>query len=72
MTAKRLKVIVTRRLPDPVEIRLKELFDTELNETDVNVFSTGLSSKEETELEQFRQDDLSYANEPTEDYYRKL
>ena len=35
MTAKRLKVIVTRRLPDPVEIRLKELFDTELNETDV-------------------------------------
>ena len=35
MTAKRLKVIVTRRLPNPVEIRLKELFDTELNETDV-------------------------------------
>ncbi|MEE2879129.1 MAG: D-glycerate dehydrogenase [Pseudomonadota bacterium] len=35
MTAKRLKVIVTRRLPDPVEIRLKELFDTELNETDI-------------------------------------
>ncbi|WP_084398570.1 2-hydroxyacid dehydrogenase [Henriciella aquimarina] len=35
MTAERLKVIVTRRLPDPVEIRLKELFDTELNETDV-------------------------------------
>ena len=35
MTAKRLKVIVTRRLPDSVEIRLKELFDTELNETDV-------------------------------------
>lgn len=29
-----LKVIVTRRLPDPVELRLKELFDTELNETD--------------------------------------
>lgn len=35
MTAKRLKVIVTRRLPDPVEIRMKELFDTELNETDI-------------------------------------
>lgn len=34
MPAKRLKVIVTRRLPDPVELRLKELFDTELNETD--------------------------------------
>jgi len=34
MPAKRLKVIVTRRLPDPVELRLKELFDTELNQTD--------------------------------------
>jgi glyoxylate reductase len=29
--AKKLKVIVTRRLPDPVETRLKELFDAELN-----------------------------------------
>ncbi|MEL7231062.1 MAG: D-glycerate dehydrogenase, partial [Pseudomonadota bacterium] len=35
MSAKRLKVIVTRRLPDAVEIRLKELFDTTLNESDV-------------------------------------
>ncbi len=35
MSAKRLKVIVTRRLPDPVELRLKELFDTELNEADI-------------------------------------
>ncbi len=34
MPTKRLKVIVTRRLPDPVELRLKELFDTELNQTD--------------------------------------
>ncbi|MEM9937661.1 MAG: D-glycerate dehydrogenase [Pseudomonadota bacterium] len=34
MSAKRLKIIVTRRLPNPVELRLKELFDTELNETD--------------------------------------
>jgi glyoxylate reductase len=34
MPAKRLKVVVTRRLPGPVELRLKELFDTELNETD--------------------------------------
>jgi glyoxylate reductase len=34
MPAKRLKVVVTRRLPDPVELRLKELFDTDLNETD--------------------------------------
>jgi len=35
MSAKRLKVVVTRRLPDPVELRLKELFDTDLNEADV-------------------------------------
>ena len=34
MASKRLKVIVTRRLPDPVELRLKELFDTELNSAD--------------------------------------
>ncbi|MCF6328657.1 MAG: D-glycerate dehydrogenase [Henriciella sp.] len=34
MPTKRLKVIVTRRLPDPVELRLKELFDTELNQND--------------------------------------
>ena len=35
MTNKRLKVIVTRRLPDSVELRLKELFDAELNEADI-------------------------------------
>ncbi|MEO0982250.1 MAG: D-glycerate dehydrogenase [Pseudomonadota bacterium] len=35
MDSRRLKVIVTRRLPGPVELRLKELFDAELNETDV-------------------------------------
>lgn len=34
MTDKPLKVIVTRRLPEPVETRLRELFDVELNETD--------------------------------------
>ena len=34
MTDTRLKVIVTRRLPDAVELRLKELFDTELNASD--------------------------------------
>ena len=45
---------------------------SELNETDVNVFSTGLSSKDEIELAQFRKENLVYANEPTEDYYRKL
>ncbi|MEL6235016.1 MAG: D-glycerate dehydrogenase [Pseudomonadota bacterium] len=31
----RPKVVVTRKLPDPVEARLSELFDTELNEGDV-------------------------------------
>ncbi len=31
MATKKLKVIVTRRLPDPVEIRMRELFDAELN-----------------------------------------
>jgi glyoxylate reductase len=39
MPNRKLKVIVTRRLPGPVETRLKELFDTELNTDDV-AFST--------------------------------
>jgi glyoxylate reductase len=34
MSSKKLKVIVTRRLPDPVETRLRELFDAELNVED--------------------------------------
>ena len=34
MTNKRLKVVVTRKLPPAVETRLRELFDTTLNETD--------------------------------------
>jgi len=34
MRGKKLKVIVTRKLPEPVETRLHELFDAELNETD--------------------------------------
>ena len=34
MSAKKLKVVVTRKLPDPVELRLKELFDAELNPDD--------------------------------------
>src|SRR5690606_897305 len=46
---------------------------SELNETDVNVFSTGLSSKEEAELAGFRQEQkFNYTPEPAEDYYRKL
>ncbi len=31
MPAKKLKIVVTRKLPDPVETRLRELFDAELN-----------------------------------------
>ncbi|MDQ7079445.1 MAG: D-glycerate dehydrogenase [Paracoccaceae bacterium] len=34
MPAPKLSVVVTRRLPEVVETRLKELFDVELNETD--------------------------------------
>ncbi|MSU92277.1 D-glycerate dehydrogenase [Rhodobacteraceae bacterium 2CG4] len=34
MAGTRLKVIVTRKLPEPVETRLHELFDTELNHGD--------------------------------------
>ncbi|MAF56584.1 MAG: D-glycerate dehydrogenase [Ponticaulis sp.] len=34
MSSQKLKVIVTRRLPSVVELRLKELFDTTLNESD--------------------------------------
>ncbi|HEY2753644.1 D-glycerate dehydrogenase [Phenylobacterium sp.] len=34
MAAPKPKVIVTRKLPDPVETRMRELFDTELNLTD--------------------------------------
>jgi glyoxylate reductase len=34
MAARKPKVIVTRRLPDPVETRMRELFDTELNLND--------------------------------------
>ncbi len=45
---------------------------SELNETDVSVFNSGMSTREEKELELFRQQNPSFANEPTEDYYRKL
>lgn len=37
MAPKRLSVVVTRRLPDPVETRLKELFDAELREDDTKL-----------------------------------
>ena len=38
-----LKVIVTRRLPEPVETRMRELFDVELNESDIKMDATALS-----------------------------
>jgi lactate dehydrogenase-like 2-hydroxyacid dehydrogenase len=34
MASRKPKVIVTRKLPDPVETRMRELFDTELNVSD--------------------------------------
>ncbi|HEV2363758.1 MAG TPA: D-glycerate dehydrogenase [Caulobacteraceae bacterium] len=34
MAVRKPKVVVTRKLPDPVETRMRELFDTELNLTD--------------------------------------
>ena len=37
MAAERLSVVVTRRLPDVVETRLKELFDVELRDPDVKM-----------------------------------
>lgn len=35
MSAKRLSVVVTRRLPEPVESRLVDLFDTKLRQNDI-------------------------------------
>ena len=35
MAGERLSVVVTRRLPEAVETRMKELFDVELNEADM-------------------------------------
>ena len=37
MPANRLTVVVTRRLPEPVETRMKELFDVELREPDTRM-----------------------------------
>lgn len=42
MPAKKLSVVVTRRLPEPVETRLKELFDVTLNDTDTPMSRTDL------------------------------
>ena len=37
MPAARLNVIVTRRLPEVVETRMKELFDVELRDPDIKM-----------------------------------
>ncbi|MBO6790480.1 MAG: D-glycerate dehydrogenase [Dinoroseobacter sp.] len=37
MSSDRLSVVVTRRLPEPVETRMKELFDVELNADDAKM-----------------------------------
>lgn len=37
MSAQRLSVVVTRRLPEPVETRMKELFVVELNDSDAKM-----------------------------------
>jgi len=43
MVARKPKVIVTRKLPDPVETRMRELFDTELNLADAPMTRAQLS-----------------------------
>jgi len=48
MSDKRLKVIVTRKLPDPVELRLKELFDTTLNQDDTPFTTEQLAAAMQT------------------------
>ena len=43
MAVKKPKVVVTRKLPDPVETRMRELFDTELNVEDKPLGADGLA-----------------------------
>jgi glyoxylate reductase len=43
MSARKLKVVLTRRLPDAVETRMRELFDAELNLTDRPMHRAALS-----------------------------
>ncbi len=44
MRTERLTVVVTRRLPEPVETRMKELFDVELRDPDVPMTREELAS----------------------------
>ena len=43
MSTRKPTVIVTRRLPDVVETRMRELFSTTLNETDAPMSQSDLS-----------------------------
>jgi len=45
---------------------------SELNETDVSVFSKAMSTKEQNEIDTIRHQGFNFRPEPTEDYYRKL
>jgi glyoxylate reductase len=44
MPVRKPKVVVTRRLPDPVETRMRELFDTELNLDDAPMTAEALAA----------------------------
>ncbi|MEJ0066283.1 MAG: D-glycerate dehydrogenase [Caulobacteraceae bacterium] len=44
MAVRKPKVVVTRKLPDPVETRMRELFDTELNIEDAPMSAAALTS----------------------------
>lgn len=44
MSASKLKVVLTRRLPDAVETRMRELFDAELNLTDAAMDRAALAA----------------------------
>ncbi|HTX49587.1 MAG TPA: D-glycerate dehydrogenase [Caulobacteraceae bacterium] len=44
MPVRKPKVVVTRKLPDPVETRMRELFDTELNLDDAPLTSEALAA----------------------------
>ena len=43
MAVRKPKVVVTRKLPDPVETRMRELFDTELNVEDAPMSAAALA-----------------------------
>ena len=45
---------------------------SELNETDVSVFSKNMSTKEQNEVDDIRHKGFNFRPEPTEDYYQKL